>query len=285
MTSGRRLALALLAVLVLAGCGQQSSPARMSLARYVTQVNHVETALATPVATITHVSADASRRGHGTLTGAETRRLVTQLSAAVAQIRAQEARLQGLRAPPAATHLRALLLRYTGQEAALTHQLGLLIAFLPRFGTVVAPVGPDLARLERALGVHSAAGTSAVAAVYAAKATALRAFRAQAQGIIDRLRGLTPPAVSVPTYRAQISALRGMATSAGRLASALAGGAPGNVTPLLVQFERAALATRTRSVQRAQIAAIHAYDHQTAQLTRLAEDISRERLRLASNVH
>ena len=240
------------------------------------------------MATITHVSAEASKRGHGALTGPETRRVVRQLSVAVTQIRAQKPRRRACRAsrprrpPPTCGRSCSAI---PARRSTLTHQLGLLIAFLPRFGAIVAPVGPELTDLESALSVRSAAGAGAVSAVYAAKAAALRRFQSQAQLMITRLRGLTPPAVSVPTYRAQLSALHGMATSAGRLADALAGGAPGDVTSLLVQFERAALATRTRSVQDAQIAAIRAYDRQTTQLTTLAEDISRERLRLATTVH
>jgi hypothetical protein len=75
-----------------------------------------------------------------------------------------------------------------------------------------------------------------------------------------------------------------MGASAGRLADALASGAPGNVRPLLVDFDRAALATRKLSVQRAQISAIRSYDAQTRRLSILSEDVVRERLRLVSSL-
>jgi hypothetical protein len=80
-------------------------------------------------------------------------------------------------------------------------------------------VGLDLTHLEAALSVRSASGAGAVSDVYAAKAAALRRFRSQAHRIIGRLHGLSAPAASAPTYRAQVSALEGMATSAGRLAA------------------------------------------------------------------
>jgi hypothetical protein len=90
--------------------------------------------------------------------------------------------------------------------------------------------------------------------------------------------------VSKPAYTAELSSLRGMGTSAHRLADKLAGGSPGNVAPLLVAFDKAAFAPHTRSVQKAQIAAIRAYDARSARLSTLSAAISRERLRLATSL-
>jgi hypothetical protein len=90
--------------------------------------------------------------------------------------------------------------------------------------------------------------------------------------------------VSKPAFEAQLDSLRGMGASAGKLAAALAGGSPGNVRPLLVDFDRAALATHSKAVQKRQIAAIRAYDAQSRELTTLSEAIARERLRLSDTV-
>jgi hypothetical protein len=255
----------------------------MQVARYVSRVNRVESALSRPLATVTRVSVKVSSR-RSTLAAAGLAVADQQLTQALDQIKAQEERLDALPAPASAARLRMLLLKLGTEEADLTTQLKLLIAFLPRFNMVVTPLGPALTRLERTLSVRQAPGAAAVSAVYAAKAKALRRFQATTAVIIARLRLLTPPDVSKPAYRAQLSSLRGMGASAGRLADAIASGAPGNVRPLLVDFDRAALATRTLSVQKAQIAAIRSYDAQTRRLSTLSEDVARERLRLVSSL-
>lgn len=270
-------------VAALAGCGSHSSSQRMQVARYVSRVNRIESALSRPLATVTRVSVKVSSR-RSTLAAAGLAVSDQQLTQALDQIKAQEERLDALPAPASAARLRMLLLKLGTEEADLTTQLKLLIAFLPRFNMVVTPLGPALTRLERTLSVRQAPGAAAVSAVYAAKAKALRRFQATTAVIIARLRLLTPPDVSKPAYRAQLSSLRGMGASAGRLADAIASGAPGNVRPLLVDFDRAALATRTLSVQKAQIAAIRSYDAQTRRLSTLSEDVARERLRLVSSL-
>jgi hypothetical protein len=281
---GPVVVVAVLALLVLAGCGGHSSSQRVEVARYVVSVNRVELSLRAPLMTVNRIAASVSGRHQKTLSQASGAVLERRLATAVTSIRVQERRLRAIPAPRPATHLRALLVRYTTGSAALTAQLGLLVGFLPRFSAVLAPLGPALGRLEAALSVHSAAGTAAVSAVYAAKARALRAFRATSKRIIAQLRRLTPPPVSRPAYRAQLTSLRGMGTSAGHLADALAGGAPGNVTPFLVAFDRAALATRSRSAQKAEIAAVRAYDAQSTGLATLQGEIERERLRLAGSL-
>jgi hypothetical protein len=277
-------AAALVAALALAACGQQAN-GRPRVARYIGQVNRIETALTAPLTTISQISAAVAGSARHPLTtaGAEVRG--RQLVAALAQIEAGGRRLRDLAAPSAAGGLRALLLRYTSDEAALTRQLELLVGFLPRFTRALGPLGPALAALERALTVHQASGSAAVAAVYRAKAAALRRFERVADGIAGRVARLSPPAVSRPAYTAQLRSLRGMSASAGRLAAALAGGAPGDVTPLLVAFDRAALATRSRAAQKAEIAAVRSYDARSSQLTSLADAIARERFRLAAILH
>jgi hypothetical protein len=271
-------------MLAVAGCGQKSSAQRSQVAHYIAQVNRIESALAAPLMTVTRVSAQVSTSRRKALTGAALAVRERQLGTALAQIRAQERRLRALKTPPQAARLRSLLLNLTADEAGLTTQLRLLIGFLPRFTSVVAPLAPALTRLERALSVRQAAGAAAVAAVYAAKVKALRRFEATTRVIVTELRRLSVPEVSKPAYRAQLTSLRGMGSSAGRLAAALAGGAPGNVRPLLIDFDRAALATRTEGVQRAQIAAIRAYDGKTRELSTLSDEVARERLRLATSL-
>jgi hypothetical protein len=279
------VALAVVMAVALSACGQATPSPRAQVARYISQVNESEAALSAPLAAVTHVSAQVSAAQRSGLSPAAAQAWQRQLSTALAAIRVEGARLRAIGAPARGERLRTLVLRFTSAEADLTSQVRLLVVFLPQFESAVAPLAPALLRLEKALRVRRAAGASAVSAVYAQKVTALRRFQASADAIAKRLARLTPPAVSRPTLRAQLASLDGMAASAGRLAGALAGGHPSNVTPLLVEFDRAALATRTLSVQRAEIAAVRAYNARVQRLTGLADAIDRERLRLAESLH
>jgi hypothetical protein len=200
------------------------------------------------------------------------------------QIRAAQARLAALPAPPPAAHLRERLLQLNGRQADLTLQAARLEAFLPQFADVVKPLVPATTRLERVLAVNQASGASAVAQVYAQKAQALRSFRGQVESIKARLLGLTPPRVLLPNYRTELRALDGMASSAGQLATALASGQPGNVTPQITAFAKAAAAPGAPAVRQAETVAIEAYDRQVAQVSQMAADAQRERLRRSNTL-
>lgn len=129
---------------------------------------------------------------------------------------------------------------------------------------------------------ESAYGASAVAAIYAGKAAALREFQASLNGVLRKLAELRPPAVSNPDYRGQVHAIRGMSSTAGQLATALQAGPQGNVQQLLAQFDRAATSNQTISAQKARIAAIRAYDGQSTRLAKLSQEAELERLRLVN---
>jgi len=283
--TARKPGLVLALAVALCGCGHTTS-VRGQVAGYIKQVRTIESKLTAPLAAVSQAGRQFSSSGaKTTLLGNIERSGQRQtLSRALAQIRLQGRRLKALKAPPAAGRLRSLLLRLTAAEAGLTHQLELLVVFLPRFSAALGPLGGAAARLEAILVKRQAVGSAAVAALFAAKASALRDFTATTQRVVARLRHLTPPAVSKPQYRSQLASLRGMGASAGRLADALAGGAVTNVAPLLLAFDRAAVATHSRAVQRAQIAAVRAYDVQTAGLSKLSQAIAEERLRLANTL-
>jgi hypothetical protein len=281
----RKPGVVLALALACAGCGQQSRN-RTQVATYVRRVSTIEAKLATPVAAVTRAGAAfaAAGRKPASLTRAALSGQEATLARAQAQIESQDRALRGLSTPPAARMLRSLLVRFTGSEIALTHELARMVAFMPRFNSELTPLAPAATRLARVLGQRKAAGAAAVTALFAAKAGALRGFEATTAHITARLALLAPPAVLRPQYNAQLASLRGMGTSAGRLASALAGGAPTNVTPLLLAFDRAAAATHTSGALRAQTAAVRAYSSRVARLATLAQAIANERLRLANTV-
>jgi hypothetical protein len=199
----------------------------------------------------------------------------------ITQLRASLARLNP---PPAALQLRALLLRIADRQAGLTLQSARLVRFLPEFSAALKPLGPATKRLGTVLRTTQAYGAAAVAALYAQKAQALRAFRVTTHQIVDQLLRLSPPAMLRPTYHTELGALGGMGSAAGQLAAALSSGQTAKLGPLLAAFDRAAAAPGATSAQRAQAAAIRAYDRQISQLTGLELDAARERLRLANTL-
>jgi hypothetical protein len=282
----RRLTVALLAMLLPAGCGGQHSQ-RPALANYITQAGRIEAALVTPLTAVTQAGAGfAKARGRHArlvdrLSGAGSERILLLASTQIGSLRA---RLAALPAPPPATRLRRLLLERVDLQARLTREVAALVAFVPRFAATLGPLGPATRRLEVSLSQRSAYGAAAVAAAYATKAAALRRFQASVDAVLVRLRGLRPPAVSRPGYRAQVASLVGMSTTAGRLARSIAAGPQGDVQPLLAAFDRAALSTQSVAVQKAQIAAIRSYDAQSGRLDGLTQAIDDERVRLSNTL-
>jgi hypothetical protein len=272
--------------IALAACGASHPSSRAAVARYIRAVDRIELELRAPLAAVTRAGSQLAATPKRTTLLGNLERVGSEqaLSASLAKLEAAKAKLAAMDTPVAARHLRSLLLSLTAAEAGLTHQLRLLAVFLPRFSAALSPLGPSILSLEKTLGQTQAYGTAAVSALYAAKAQALRRFHGVTATITGRLRRLEPPRVSLPQYRAELTSLQGMGTASGRLASALSGGTPGNVRPLLVAFDRAASATRTRSVQRAQTAAIKAYDSATIRLNTLAGEVTQERLRLSNTL-
>lgn len=294
--SGRPTAAAavILLAMVAGGCGQQSSE-RPAVAHYVKQVNMIEAALARPLASVASAGNAFSRQQR--FAGAVlTHRVATRsilelgpspeqtLQKAWKQIRALRMRLAAITAPPVAGHLRVLLLELIDGQAAMTRELAELVAFLPRYTATLNALGPATRQLEAVLSQRTAYGAAAVSAAFARKATALRRFQATMDTLLAQLHRLHPPAVSRPGYAAQLTALRGMGESAGRLAAVLATGAPSNVGPVLAQFDRAAAASNGVAVQKAEIAAARAYDSRVAALNTLSQRVSVERMRLSNTL-
>lgn len=288
MSCWRALLTASLAALI-AGCGASNSNSqRPAVAAYLKQVNKIESALTVPLKAVTEAGREFSQElssggvsSTSTLLFAAHERALLDARSGIKSLRA---RLAALKTPPPAAHLRALLLQLTDGQARLTGQVAKLVVFLPALARALEPLGLATRQLEVSLSRRSAPGPAAVAALYASKATALRQFKTAADSVLTQLRLLDPPAVSRPAYSGQVSALKGMSVSAAKLATALDGGPHGNVTPLLIEFDRAATSNQTVQAQRTQIAAIRAYDAGIAHLNELGQAAERERLRLANTL-
>ena len=274
--------------LLVAGCGgQQSRSQRPAVAQYIKQDGQIEAQLATPLAAVTQAGAEfASEQPgrHAASGGGLGNSEEYALQHAWAQIESLRRRLAAVPAPTPAARLRMMLLELTDLEASSTREVARLLLFVPQFTAALRPLGPATQRLELTLSQRSAYGSAAVAAAYASKANALRRFQRAVDAIRGRMEQLHPPRVSQSGYRAQLAALAGMSASAGKLATALAGGAQGNIQQLLTDFDRSALSTQSTAVQKAQIASIRAYDSQSEKVAELSTQIDRERQRLADTV-
>jgi hypothetical protein len=271
-------------ILLIGGCGTAAPTQRSHVVAYLKQVNAVERQLGQPLLDVTHVAARFSRRAGGGGIVPPGSATVAKLGADLRQIRSLRHRLAMIPHPATATHLRALLLALVDRQAGLTRQTAQLEDFLPRFNVALGPIVPASRQLEQALSVNTGYGAAAVQAVYARKAAALRAFKATLDNVLVRLARLHPPPVSRPNYRAQVEALQGMGTNAGKLSVALQSTDRSSIPALLAAFDRAAVAPRTSGALRAQIAAARAYDRQTAQVKNLAVQADRERQRLATSL-
>ena len=275
------VAVALAGCIALAACGGSGHPpsAARAVSRYLSGVDAVERSLASPLRSVSRVTAELGVRGsHPTVAEADG------LMAALRRIEILRARLADLRAPTEAARLRSLLLELVDSEATLTRQTAALVAFLPPFSSALAAISPATSRLARELADNRGTTAAAVAALDARKADALRSFRATIDGVLARLLPLRPPPVSLAGWRAQVSSLRGMAAAAGALAAALSSGSVRTVPALLGRLEAAASATRALTVQRAQRAAIRSYDARLAGLSTLAVAAQQARARLAAKL-
>jgi hypothetical protein len=283
----RRALVAFVLVAAIAGCGgQQSHSQRTAVAAYVKTVNRIEVDLARPLRTVTVTSGKFAQeeRSGGSLTNLVYAANELALLKAAREIEAQRIRLTSLHTPVTARRLRSLLLRIMDGEVGLTHEIARLVVFLPHFNAALVPLAPATRRLDAALTQRSATGQTSVTVAYATKAAALRAFQSELDRILTQLRKLDPPAVSRPQYDGQVHALRGMSLAAGRLATALQSGTQGDVQQSLRDFDRAATSNQTAAADKAQIAAVRAYDEQSVHLAKLTAAAEEERLRLAETL-
>lgn len=275
----------IIVVAVLAsGCGGSSPTPRAEVAGYLTKANAIERQLQAPLQVVDQTVNGGSALPQSGGGSAVARGREQSLLDAWRKITALRASLAGVKAPAAAAQLRELLLRLADRQAALTLQSARLVRFLPAFTAALKPLGPATARLTAVLRINQGSGATAVAALYAQKAQALRLFRLTTQQTDSQLLRLTPPTILLPSYRTELTALRGMGSAAAQLAEALTAGQTTKIAPLLSAFNGAAAAPGARPAQVAQAAAIRSYDRQVAQLTELQLAAARERLRLASTL-
>jgi hypothetical protein len=171
-----------------------------------------------------------------------------------------------------------LLLDLVRREAGLARELDTLAAFIPRFRVLAAEATVANSSLARRLAAaappksHVVRGTAKkvaqARAAFAAAATSAAAKQADAVETYDRavaqvtrkLELLEPPAVLAPAYRAEVRMLRATDAAGAALARELRTQNRAQVPKLSRALAEAARLSGTVAAQRAEIAAVQAYN-------------------------
>jgi len=276
---------------------RHSSPHHSPVARYITSVDTVESGLTFALSKV-QAAYQAVTIRHS-MSPATAKQFVT----AERTLQTLEARIAKLEAPPAATKLRALLLRLVRQEITATHEVGTFLRFLPSFDAVLADQRTASSTLAKRVAAATAPtpqkihGTPAqvkqAQAAFSAAATKAALAQADAVTVYDaalaretrRLQALSPPPVLQPAYSYQLTALRRTEAAGARLAAALRATTRTNVLQLSRAFAVASRLSQSIAAQRAEIAAVKAYDARLRAVGTTAAGIHTELVRLQANEH
>lgn len=259
LTSAALIVVCLLA----AGCGGNGD--RKAVSKYIEQVNAVETKLSRPMVDVSKANRDFAT-GKG-----DPAQVRLRLAKSERTIRTLERRLAALHPPKDARKLHGLLLELVRHEEGLAREVAQLAAFVPAFSSTLAPVGPAGRALKAELNSKQPV---------AGKAAALEAYGATLGDVLVRLRTVEPPPSSRPVYASQVMTLQRVRKAVTDLALALREKRTKDVAPLLHAFDVAAVANQSVAAQKAQIAAVRAYNARIRKLDTLTIRIARERNRL-----
>lgn len=288
-----RFALAMLALLlVAAGCGGSSSNTakRKAVTQYIERVDTVEQELRFPLLKIERTYRDFSAHP-GTM-----KKFAPQFANAEATLRTLQTRLRLIDPPPDAQRLRTLLLGLIGAQAGLAHELTLLVNFLPAFGNALRPLAAADSQLKKSLAAVAvpapkpvkraqlkaaqAAYKQAVAAAAAGQAAAINTYMREVAKVEAGLRRLRPPPAMAPAYRTQVATLGRVRLTGTALVTALERKQYARVGALDRSFQQAAATSTSLAAQRAQIAAVKAYNARVKAVGSLALRVDGERARL-----
>ena len=285
------VAVAVAVGLVVGGVFNHHSPSQTAVARYITSVDTVEQQMRVPLTSLLAAYRSFSKN-------ATSPRTVKKLAAAEKTLRTLQRRLSALEAPPAATQLRALVLRLVGAEVAATHEVDEIARFLPPFAAAGAASKRAAAALARGVAAakpptpHAIRGSAAqitqakaaydaaVAKSALAQAASVDAYDAALAAVVQRLRPLHPPAMLAPAYGAQVRTFEATRAAGAALARELR---TKNRTRAPLLSRRLAQAERIAAgvtAQRAEIAAIKAYNARVQAISGLQTDIQHELSRI-----
>lgn len=260
-----RLALAALALVVLVcGCGG-GDDRREAVGDYIDDANAIQRELLAPLGAARRAYADFTRRD------ADLEQVRPRLTKATRTVETLERRLARLKPPADARRLHTFLLALVEGQAALAHEVELLAAFLPTFQQRLASLHSVERRLRTGL---------AEARTPDAQAAAIARYVRDVRTVRRTMSGLHPPEAMAPAYETQVETLTNVERGAAALARALKEKDAKVLPTRLRQFVDAARGSRSLASQRANIAAVKAYNRRIAALAKLAERVNLERLRL-----
>lgn len=268
------------------------SAQRVAVSRYVTQVDAVEQRMTYALSKVASVYREFT--SSRSLSPATAR----GLSQAERTLVSLHARLAQVDAPPQARHLRVLIVRLVDQEMQITHEVDGLVHFAPAFRSAVsalqaaatvlshrlsaaqAPKPRSLRGTPAQIKKAQAAYTAAANVAAAAQADAVVSYDDALGVVIRRLRQLSPPAVFAPAYHAQLVALEDTVTAGTRLAAELRNPKRTRVAELSRAFTVATRRAQSTSAQRAEIAAVVAYNRRVKAVGQTAAAVRNELSRL-----
>lgn len=276
--------------------GKRSSE-RTAVSKYIASVNLVQTQMSIELGDVMHAyTAFTSRRTRSSSATA------AQLARAEQTLRLLAMRTSAVPPPPAAARLAKLLAHLLDTEVGVAGEVRRLAVFLPGFRTIGVESRLLSAQLSKALGAvhqpkpHLVRGTkkqvararakfsAEAAAAAAAQADAVDAYDRALLTVLAQLRTLVPPPAMAPAYRAQRETLVATRKAGAALAAELRKPKRPGVALLGRKFSEAARIAGSVGSQRAEIAAIRAYDARVKQIGAVELQIQNELSRLAKTL-
>lgn len=288
----RRCLLACLLLLLVAGCGASAADKRKHAVNdYLDRVNRAETQVVSQSATI-----DAALRAFtpGGTTPAELGGLVR----ARATLRDALGNVRALQPPLEAVRLHRDIVRLLALEASVTNELVWSARFIPQLAAAVQPVGAAAAALARDLGTVTtnsvavgavsprlpARPSSAPTDVLLRYASAFARYRKALEPISRRLDRLSAPPALAPDLAAEQRAVRRSVLLGAAIERALLDhDIPAANAGIRALFDVAKELKSVRT-QKAEAAAVRAYDRRLVRITKLAAAVATERQRLVQTV-
>lgn len=268
------------------------SKQRKAVTAYIHRVNAIQNRMHAPLTSVLLAYRDFSRKG------SSTRRTAVELATAAATLERLDRRLAAVPAPPEARTLRTRLVELVAQQAAITREVQRMATFAPQFAAVLAGARSANDALGRALRAvkppqpHTLRGTKAqvraaqrafqaeASAAAAKQADAIDAYDAHVAAILRRLARLQPPDVLKPSYTAQIRAFRTIRANGAQLAAELRKPKRNDIAALGRKFELSSRIAQSTAAQRAQIAAIKAYNARARSVGTASARVQEELARL-----
>jgi hypothetical protein len=278
------------------GTSDGVSKQRKAVTAYIQTVNLIESQMG--------IQLVRARTAYVDLGGnsARRKRAPAELATAETTLTRLERRLVAAPAPTEAKKLRALLVKLVAQQSALTREVHQLAVFSPQFAVYVRRLRAISSRFDRAMNAISKPtqkpvhGTKAQVlaaeqhfrvqenAAATAQASAIDAYVGGIAGLLKGLDTIAPPRVVAPSFAAELRSLHDVTVTGARLSSALRSVTRAHLAERIRAFTLAGREAASVAAQRAQIAAIRAYNRRSravgttqaavqAELRRLGRDL------------